>query len=224
MAKPRVSSFRVDERIGEVSSLTLRPRGSRAVFVLAHGAGAGMQHAFMEAFSEAMGQRGIATFRYQFPYMEHQKRRPDRHPVLLATVRAAIRQAKKLRLPMFAGGKSMGGRMTSMADAEEPLPEVGGLIFLGFPLHRPGGPSAERGEHLKASERPMLFLQGERDELADLSLLRPLCKKLGRRATLHVIEQGDHSFSVPKRTGLSPEDVMDDLADTTAAWIDRRLG
>jgi hypothetical protein len=182
-----------------------------------------MQHAFMESFSEAAAARGVATFRFQFPYMEHGKGRPDRHAVLLATVRAAVREAKKLKLPMFAGGKSMGGRMTSMADAEDALPGVQGLVFLGFPLHRPGDASAERGEHLKKSKLPMLFLQGERDKLADLRLLRPLCKKLGRRASLHVIEQGDHSFKVPKRTGMSTEDVMSRLADTTVNWIDRHL-
>jgi predicted alpha/beta-hydrolase family hydrolase len=223
MAEARASRFRVDEKIGEVSSLVLRPRGAKAVYVLAHGAGADMHHPFMEDIAQALAARQVATFRFQFPYTEAGRRAPDRQPKLVATVAAAVAAARRLRLPLFSGGKSMGGRMSSLAVAEGAVDGVEGLVFLGFPLHRPGGPDDARGQHLLKVRAPMLFLQGERDKLADLGHLRPLCKRLGRRVKLHVIPQGDHSFKVPKRTGKTPEDIIAELADVTSDWIDARL-
>jgi predicted alpha/beta-hydrolase family hydrolase len=205
---------------GQVSALWLRPQGARAALALAHGAGAGMRHAFMESAAGRLAARGVATLRYQFPYMELGSRRPDPPALLAACVRSAVacaaRQAEGL--PLFAGGKSLGGRMTSTAAAREPLPGVRGLVFLGFPLHAAGRPSAERAVHLHEVAIPMLFLQGTRDALADLSLLRPLCESLGARARLHVVDDGDHSFHVRKSSGRSDEAAQDELADVIAAW------
>jgi predicted alpha/beta-hydrolase family hydrolase len=208
-----------------VTALLLRPAGAQWLYVFAHGAGAGMQHRFMEAASALLAGHGIATLRYQFPYMEAGSRRPDSRDTLLATVRAAVRMAADAvpDLPLLAGGKSMGGRMTSLAAAEAPLPGVRGLVFLGFPLHPAGRPSTERADHLEKVRLPMLFLQGERDRLADLDLLRPVCAGLGDRATLQVVPDADHSFHVPKRSGRTDDEVLADLASTIAQWCLRLL-
>jgi predicted alpha/beta-hydrolase family hydrolase len=217
------SSFVAAPGKGEVSALLLRPPDARWLLVFAHGAGAGMGHRFMAAISAALAGVGVATFRYQFPYMEAGGRRPDLRPVLLASVRAAVAAGREAApdLPLLAGGKSMGGRMTSLAAAEAPLAGVRGLVFFGFPLHPAGRPSAERGAHLAEVGVPMLFLQGERDQLADLDLLRPLCARLGERARLHVVPTADHSFHVLKRAGRSDAEVIAELASTTAAFADR---
>jgi predicted alpha/beta-hydrolase family hydrolase len=220
-AEPRKVSFAVDaERT--VSGLLILPKGARALYVLAHGAGAGMAHPFMAAISVALAERRIATLRYQFPYMERGSRRPDSPAIAEATVRAAVAEARALapNLPLFAGGKSFGGRMTSQAEAHEAL-GVEGLAFLGFPLHPPGAPGDKRGEHLAAVKIPMLFLQGTKDEFAGLDLLQPLVKRLGRKAKLHLIEDGNHSFRVPAKSGRKEADVIAELADTLAAWMER---
>src|SRR5690348_5811228 len=182
-----------DVRVDDVSGLLLRPTDARLLYVLAHGAGAGMRHPFLEAISQRLAEQGIATLRYQFRYVEQRSRRPDPPAVAAATVRAAVVEAARLApgLPLVAGGKSFGGRMTSTAQAEEPLPGVRGLVFLGFPLHPPGRPDDTRAEHLARVTIPMLFLQGTRDEFADLALLRPVVKRLGDRATLHLVEGGE---------------------------------
>src|SRR5436190_15557892 len=207
-------------RVGEVSGLLLRPKDARLLYVLAHGAGAGMRHPFLESISQRLAEQGIATLRYQFPYMERRSRRPDPPAVAAATVRAAVAEAARIApdLPLVAGGKSFGGRMTSTAQAEEPLPGVRGLVFLGFPLHPPGRPDDKRAEHLAHVQVPMLFLQGTRDDFADLTLLKPLIKRLGQRATLHLVEGGDHSFHVLKRSGRTDADVMGEIADAIAEW------
>lgn len=195
---------------------------ARYLYVFAHGAGAGMQHPFMVRASEALGRHGIATHRYEFPYMKAGKSRPDSPAVAEAAVREAVQEAAK-KAPaarLLAGGKSFGGRMTSQAQAREPLPGVRGLVFFGFPLHPPGRPGVERAEHLSAIEIPMLFLQGTRDEFATLDLLQGVVKRLGNRATLHLIEEGDHSFKVPKRSGKTESDVLEELATTIQQWAD----
>jgi predicted alpha/beta-hydrolase family hydrolase len=220
MPPPTELRFSVEETIGEVSALVVRPPDARLVYVLAHGAGAGMWHPFLESIAQRLGERGIATLRYQFPYMERRARRPDAPAVAAATVRAAVREAGRIApgLPLVAGGKSFGGRMTSTAQAAAPLPGVRGLAFLGFPLHPPGQPDDKRAEHLSAVQIPMLFLQGDRDAFADLKLLRPVLERLGERATLHLVEGGDHSFKVPKSTERTEADVMADLVGAFAAW------
>jgi predicted alpha/beta-hydrolase family hydrolase len=209
----------------EVSALLLRPPDARWFLVLGHGAGAGMRHTFLESIAARLAERQVATFRYQFAYMEEGRRTPDRKAVLHATVRSAVAAAIEAAgdLPILAGGKSMGGRMTSEAHAEAPLPRVRGLVFFGFPLHPPGKPGTERAEHLAAVREPMLFLQGTRDTLADLEFLRPICAQLGERAELHVVEEADHSFHVSKRSGKTNEQVLDELADRVVAW-GARLG
>lgn len=191
--------------------------------MLAHGAGAGMRHRFLEQAAGAAAGRGIATLRYEFPYMQARKNRPDPPAVAEAAVRQAVAEAARAApgLPLLAGGKSFGGRMTSQAQAKEPLPGVHGLVFFGFPLHAPGRPGIERAEHLSAVQVPMLFLQGTRDEFATLELLRGVLDRLGKRATLHLIVEGDHSFKVPKRTGRTERDVMDELAETIQNWAAR---
>ena len=205
---------------GEVSALLLMPERPRALYVLAHGAGAGMRHAFMEAIVQRLAGRGIGTLRYQFPYSEQGGRRPDPEPILLATVRAAVAAgiAAAGGLPVLAGGKSMGGRMTSRAEAAQPLAGVAGLVFLGFPLHPAGRPGTSRADHLARVMLPMLFLQGTRDTLADLALLRPVLDTLGTRATLRVIEHADHGFHVLKRSGRSDDEVLEELAAAVAIW------
>lgn len=205
---------------GEVSALLLEPARPNALYVMAHGAGAGMRHVFLEVVAERLATRGIATLRYQFPYVEQGGRRPDREPVLLATVRAAVAAGREAAggVPLLAGGKSMGGRMTSRAAAAEPLAGVSGLVFLGFPLHPAGRPGVSRADHLAKVPLPMLFVQGTRDALADLDLLRPVLERLGPRATLRMIEHGDHMFHVLKRSGRTGDDVLDELALAVAEW------
>jgi predicted alpha/beta-hydrolase family hydrolase len=204
----------------EVSGLLLAPPEARACYVFAHGAGAGMTHAFMAAMASGLAARGIATLRYQFPYMERGSRRPDVPRVAQAAVRAAVAEAARRlpAMPLFAGGKSFGGRMTSQAQAAGLLPEVKGLVFVGFPLHPAGKPADERGAHLFEVSVPMLFLQGTRDELADLDLLQPLVERLGARAELRLFAHADHSFHVPARLGRDAE-VMAAMLDAFAAWI-----
>jgi predicted alpha/beta-hydrolase family hydrolase len=221
--KAQALSFAATESAGVVSGLLMMPRGARALYVFAHGAGAGMTHTFMTRMSEKLAEQGIATLRYNFPYMERRARRPDPHPLLLATVQSAVAEATRHAhgLPLFAGGKSMGGRMTSMACAEGRISDIRGLIFFGFPLHPPGKPSVERAEHLSAVKVPMLFLQGTRDEFADLSLLTPIIKKLKTTATLHLIEHADHSFHVKKSSGTRNEDVLNKLRDAVMQFIER---
>jgi uncharacterized protein len=215
--------FLASQKAGEVSALLLRPERAQRLLVLAHGAGAGMRHAFMQAISDQLAERGIATFRYNFPYMEQRSRRPDATPVLLATVRRAVEIANEAAgdLPVLAGGKSMGGRMTSMAAAETDLPLVRGLVFFGFPLHPAGQPSTSRSEHLAKIKIPLLFLQGTRDKLAELSLLRPICAGLGKRAELHVVEAADHSFHVPKSSGRDDSQVLAGLGEAVSSWLSR---
>jgi uncharacterized protein len=205
-----------------VSGLLQTPPRARACYVLAHGAGAGMNHPFMAAVADGLSERAIASLRYQFSFMERGAKRPDPPQLAQATVRAAVAAAQSAlpRLPLIAGGKSFGGRMTSQAQAAAPLPGVCGLAFLGFPLHPAGRPSAERGKHLFGVEVPMLFLQGTRDALAALDRLEPLCKALGKRATLHLFADADHSFHVPARTGRTDAEVRGDMLDTLAQWID----
>ena len=197
------------------------PKNPQACYVLAHGAGAGMTHPFLASVAKGLVDRNIATLRYQFPYMEKGSKRPDTPKVAHAAVRAAVEEAtRKLPgVPLIAGGKSFGGRMTSQAQSIEPLPGVVGLAFLGFPLHAPGKPSDERAGHLFDVKVPMLFLQGTRDDFAQLDLLQPLAKKLGKRATLRLFEDADHSFHVPARTGRKDADVMVELLDALARWI-----
>jgi len=204
-----------------VSALLLRPDNARACLVLAHGAGAGMSHPFMDTIATGLGERGIASLRYQFPYMEKGGKRPDSPAVAHAAVRAAVAEAARRcpGLPLLAGGKSFGGRMTSQAQAIAPLPGVRGLVFLGFPLHPPGKPSTERAEHLARVNVPMLFLQGTRDEFAELDLLAPAVKTLGSLASLHLVEHGDHSLHAPARSGRKPSEVMAEVLDSVAAWI-----
>ena len=215
--------FAAGELAGEVSGLLLRPDGARLLYVLAHGAGAGMRHPFLESISQRLAERSIATLRYQFPYMEQRARRPDPPAVAATTARAAVMEAARVApgLPLVAGGKSFGGRMTSTAQAEAPLPGVRGLVFLGFPLHPPGRPGDSRAEHLAQVRIPMLFLQGDRDDFADLKLLKPLVKRLGDRATLQLVEGGDHSFHVLKRSGRTDTEVMGELVGRIADWAGR---
>ena len=207
----------------KVSGLYQAPSRASACFVFAHGAGAGMNHRFMEAVSTGLSARNVAVLRYQFAYMEAGSKRPDPPKLAHAAVRAAVTEAGKLSrgLPLIAGGKSFGGRMTSQAQAASPLPSVVGLAFLGFPLHPAGKPSDKRAEHLFDIKIPMLFLQGTRDTLADMALLQPLVKKLGRRATPKLFADADHSFHVPARTGRKDAEVMEELLDTLVGWIER---
>jgi hypothetical protein len=209
-----------------VSALLQLPDNPRACLVLAHGAGAGMTHRFMAAVADGLAARGIGTLRYQFPYMERGSKRTDPPAVAHATVRAGVAEAARLLpgVPLFAGGKSFGGRMTSQAQAEAPLPGVRGLVFVGFPLHPAGKPSIERAAHLADVAVPMLFLQGSRDDLASLDLLKPVIDQLRSRPRLAVFEHADHSFHVPARSGRKDKDVMQELIDTTVAWIEANSG
>ncbi len=204
-----------------VSGLLQSPARPRAAYVLAHGAGAGMAHPFMAAVAEGLAQRDIATLRYQFPYMERGSKRPDSPAIAHAAVRAAAAHAVGLlpKIPVFAGGKSFGGRMTSQAQAAAPLPGVRGLVFLGFPLHPAGKPSQDRGKHLFDVKIPMLFLQGTNDKLAELDHLNPVCKALGTRATLKLFAEADHSFHVPARSGRKDAQVLTEVLDVLATWI-----
>lgn len=205
-----------------VSGLLQAPPDARACFVLAHGAGAGMTHPFMAAVASGLAARGTATLRYQFPYMEQRSKRPDPPRVAQATVRTAVAAAAQSLpgLPLVAGGKSFGGRMTSQAQATSPLAGVRGLAFLGFPLHPAGRPSRERAKHLFDVQIPMLFLQGTRDALASLGELEPVCAALGNRATLKLFAEADHSFHVPRRSGRTDAQVFDEVLDAFAAWVD----
>lgn len=205
-----------------VSGLLLVPAKPRAAYVLAHGAGAGMTHPFMAAAAQGLAERSVATLRFQFPAMERGSRRVDSPKVAHAAVRAAVAEAARVLpdIPLFAGGKSFGGRMTSQAQAESPLAGVRGLAFLGFPLHPAGRPADERGAHLGSVRIPMLFLQGSRDDLATLALLEPLVRRLGPRAALAVFDDADHSFRVPARSGRQSAQVLAEVLDTLAAWID----
>ena len=203
-----------------VSGLFLTPPRARAIYVFAHGAGAGMAHPFMVAVADELAGHGIASLRYQFPYMEEGGKRPDPPKLAQAAVRAAVEEAARLvpSLPLIAGGKSFGGRMTSQAQAASPLPGVRGLAFLGFPLHPAGKPSDERAEHLSDVKIPMLFLQGTRDALADVKLLKPVIKRLGARASLELFEDADHSFHVPARSGRKDAEVRRAMLDAFAEW------
>ena len=211
---------------GEVSAVLTRPRGAFALLVLAHGAGAGMRHQFMNELTEALAERTMAVLRYQFPYTEAGRKRPDPKPRLLATVRSAVAEGGRLAkgLPLLAGGKSMGGRMTSTAASEEELPGVRGLVFVGIPLHPAGKPGIERAEHLDAVSLPMLFLQGTRDALAELPLVNEVTGRLGDPAHLHVVEDADHSFKVRKTRGHDPAAVIPGLASTIHDWARALVG
>ena len=214
--------------VGEqsVSGLLLRPADATALYVFAHGAGAGMTHRAMESNAQGLAARGIATLRYQFPYMEKGSKRVDPPKVAHAAVRAAVAQAARLApdLPLFAGGRSFGGRMTSQAQADAPLPGVRGLTFLGFPLHPAGKPGVERAEHLSQVQIPMLFVSGSRDALAELDLLRPMVARLGNRARLHLVDQTDHSFKVAAKSGRTPADAEAEALDALAEWITNQKG
>jgi hypothetical protein len=216
-----VSKLRIEiGNTASVSALLIHPPQARACFVFAHGAGAGMTHPFMATMAAGLGERGVATLRYQFPYMELGSKRPDRPAVAHAAVRAAVAEAARCcpGLALIAGGKSFGGRMTSQAQALEPLAGVRGLAFLGFPLHPAGKPSDERAQHLADIHIPMLFVQGTRDTLAELSLLEPLIAKLGPSASLYLVAQADHSFHVPARSGRNDREVMSEVLDKFSAW------
>ncbi len=209
-----------DDTAPPVSALLLEPSNPQLLAVLAHGAGAGMRHSFMQSVADSLAARGIASLRFNFPYMESTSARPDSPTVAEQTVRAAVRAASSAlpKLPIIAGGKSFGGRMTSSAAANEPLDGVRGLFFLGFPLHPPKRPDVKRAEHLSRIRIPMLFLQGTRDDLADLVLLEPLTRKLEAHATLHIVEGADHSFSVLKRTERTNSQVLEELTSTIVSW------
>jgi uncharacterized protein len=219
MSAATATRFKVDDH-NEVSALLEIPPHPRHLLVLAHGAGAGMHHPFMENLAAALGVEHLATFRYQFPYMEARRRIPDSPKLLTATVAAAVRAAAAAApgLPLFAGGKSMGGRMTSQAAAQGTLDAAKGLIFFGFPLHPPNRPGTQRADHLSNVPQPMLFLQGTRDTFADLSLLRPVCATLASRVTLHLIDSADHSFHAPKSANLTDTQILQHLAHTTSTW------
>jgi hypothetical protein len=205
---------------GKVSAILMRPKGATYLLVLGHGAGADMRSASMQNIAEALAKRGIATFRYNFPFKEHGRGGVDSPKVATATVRAAVAEAKKLepKLTLLAGGHSFGGRMTTTAQSESPLDGVKGLVLFSFPLHAPNRPDDTRAAHLNAIEIPMLFLSGTRDALNDLALFRPVIKKLGKRATLHTIDTGDHSYKILKKTRTSDEDVFAEMARTTQVW------
>ncbi len=222
---PQPVTFAVEEG-RTVSGLLQAPPSALGCYVLAHGAGAGMTHPFMASVADLLAERGVATLRYQFPYMERGSSRVDSPKVATATVRAAVAAAARLvpELPLFAGGKSFGGRMTSEAQAASPLPGVRGLVFLGFPLHPPGQPSDVRGEHLSRVRIPMLFFQGSRDDFADFAHLQKLAGRLGARATFRMFDDADHSFHVPARTGYTDEQVRAALTDALVEWIGKTVG
>jgi uncharacterized protein len=220
VVSPQKLTLKVDSANG-VSALLLQPLAARACFVFAHGAGAGMSHRFMEQVAGGLCDRGIATLRYQFPYMERASRRPDPPAIAHAAVRAAVEEAARCcaGLALVAGGKSFGGRMTSQAQAIASLASVRGLAFLGFPLHPAGKPSDARAKHLSDVDVPMLFIQGTRDKLAEPQLIEPVVKRLGASATLHLVQEADHSFHVPARSGRNDRDAMREVVDTLSAWI-----
>ena len=215
--------FAASNSSGEVSGILVLPEKPIFLLLFAHGAGAGMKHPFMEKISFLLAGEGVGTLRYNFPYAEKKIKRPDPAPILMQTVRSAVKAAKEYAegIPLFAGGKSMGGRMTSMA-ASNPdkvgMESVKGIVFFGFPLHAPGKPSNERAEHLFNVSIPMLFLQGTKDKLTDLKLLKPVIKKLGNKATLHIVEEADHSFHMLKNSGRSDEEVLKELVKKIREW------
>lgn len=213
--------FRIPTPHGDVAAIALLPAGAEWLYVLAHGAGAGMRHHFMESIAGRLADHAVGTLRYEYPYMSAGSKRPDPASKNEAVTRAVCEYAADefVNLKLSAGGKSMGGRMTSQAQAAAPMPRIEALVFLGFPLHAPGRPAAARGEHLERVRIPMLFFQGTRDTLADLTLLEPICAALGDRATLHVITDADHSFAVLKRSGRTADEVLDEIAETTASWL-----
>ena len=214
-------SFVATNSSGEVSAIYKRPQNAKWLLVFAHGAGVGINHSFMETAAIKLADHGIATFRFNFPYMEKGKKAPDPQLILKKTIRSAIDKASEIcnDLPLISGGKSLGGRMTSIAASENSLPGVRSLVFFGFPLHAPGKESVERADHLKNVHVPMLFLQGTRDRLANLDLLKPVCQKLGNKATLYIMEGGDHSFHLPKSAGKSDEEVISELAMVVSKWM-----
>lgn len=209
---------------GRVDALLRAPDRPAACLVLAHGAGAGMRHRFLAGIAEGLAQHGVATLRFDFPYMQQGSKRPDAPKVAHAAIRAAVAEAARRLpgVPLFAGGKSFGGRMTSQAQAIEPLRDVRGIVFLGFPLHAPRQPATQRAAHLAQVKLPILFLQGTRDPLADLGLIRDVAAGLGERATLHVVDGGDHSFEVLVRSGRTDEEVVQELVATMAGWMGAR--
>ncbi|MET0207769.1 MAG: alpha/beta family hydrolase [Burkholderiaceae bacterium] len=218
--KPEPITIAIDGAT-RVSGLLTIPAAPRACYAMAHGAGAGMSHTFMEGVANGLAARGLATLRYQFPYMERGSKRPDAPAVAHAAVRSACAEALKRapKLKWFAGGRSFGGRMTSQAQAIAPLPGIAGLVFFAFPLHPAGKPSIERAKHLADVKVPMLFLQGEKDALAELDLLRPVVKKLGARAALKLVADADHSFHVPAKSGRKDPEVLAEILDEAAKWM-----
>lgn len=226
MPSPKTLKFLATPEEGEVSALFVRPANAEALLLLAHGAGTDMRHRSMEELSDALTEQGIATFRYNFPYKEKSGGAgPGNKKAITATVRSAAEAAIKETpdLPLFAGGRSFGGRMSSLAASQAPLPNVRGLVFFGFPLHPPGKPGTERAEHLFKVEIPMLFLQGPRDKLATTELLVQIVKKLGSRATLHMVSGADHSFNVLKSSARTDEEVLEELARTATAWLREQI-
>lgn len=217
--------IKISEKIGDVSAMLYSPVKPDAVLLFAHGAGAGMNNKFMEAVSLKLAEEGIASLRFNFPYMEKGKKMPDTKPLCVETISKAAAKAEKLMpgVPLFAGGKSFGGRMTSTAASEDKIPAVKGIIFFGFPLHPPGKPSNERAEHLYRVSQPMLFLQGSRDALADLKFLKPVVKKLGRKAKLFVVDDADHSFHVPKGNKLTDSEVIEILCSEVKKWAESKI-
>jgi predicted alpha/beta-hydrolase family hydrolase len=207
-----------------ISGLLQAPASAKACYVFAHGAGAGMNHAFMEAIAQGLVERSIASLRFNFPFMEQGSKRPDSPAVAHAAIRAAVAETARRMpdVPLFAGGKSYGGRMTTQAQAAEPLPGLKGIVLVGFPLHPAGKPSAERAAHLDSVKLPMLFLQGTRDSLADLDLITKVTASLGKKATLHTVEGADHAFHVLVRSGRTDAQVRDELLDTMTAWMTKR--
>ena len=220
--KAKEMKFLATPEKGEVSALLIRPDDASHLLVLGHGASTNMRHATLQTIAERMADAGLATFRYNFPYMEHGRGR-DSQEVCTATVRSAVAAAHSAApdLRLLAGGHSFGGRMTSTAASESPLDGVHGLVFFAFPLHQPGTPDTKRADHLSAVTVPMLFLSGTRDELADLDHLRPVCKKLGNRATLHSLDTADHGFRILKRSRKSEEDVFAEMARVVKEWASR---
>ena len=220
-AEPVTIRISTDQSVG---GILLTPAKVTTCFIFAHGAGAGMNHAFMATFAQGLAVRGVATLRYQFPYMDNGSKRPDVPKIAHGAVRAASAEALRRfpRLPLIAGGKSFGARMTSQAQALEPLAGVRGLAFVGFPLHPAGKPAVDRADHLMQVGIPMLFLQGTRDELAVLELLQPVVKELGALATLELLEDADHSFHVRARSGQTDAQVMSAMLDTFVEWASKR--
>ena len=214
-------SFEASSSSGQVTGILVKPENPDSLLVLAHGAGAGIHHPWMNTVSAKLAAQGIATFRYQFPYMEQGRKTPGPPAIAMATVRSAVAEAGRLApgIPLFAGGKSYGGRMTSSAEAKEHLEGLEGIVFFGFPLHAPGRPSNDRAEHLYQVGLPMLFLQGTRDSLADLEYLRPVVSRIGGKASLEIIEGGDHSFRVPKKQNKGEEEVLEGLAASVKKWL-----